>query len=123
MGRSIKKGPFVDGHLLDKIAKLAHDFNDAWVAGKFDSARKFFENLDETVSLVINDLGINAGARVKLLLASLGIAVRTIAALIQEQGQANSVAARAADPATVNRIKQLADPAVADRLLKSVKQQ
>ena len=22
MGRSIKKGPFVDGHLLDKIAKL-----------------------------------------------------------------------------------------------------
>ena len=99
---------------------VANDFNSAWVKGQFDSARQFFESLDETVTLVINDLGIGASTRVKLLLASLGIAVRTIAALISEQGQTQPKAASMAGAKTVNRVKQLANASDADWILKAV---
>jgi len=110
--------------LLGKIVSLADDFNKDWVAGKFDSARTLFGNLDVVVSQVISDLGVNASTRIKLLLAALGIALRTIAALIKEQGQQTPLAARTARtiaPQTVNRVNQLADPDVADKLLRSVK--
>lgn len=110
--------------LLGKIVSLATDFNKDWVAGNFDSARTLFDNLDTVVGQVISDLGVNATTRVKLLLAAVGIALRTIAAMIQEQGQNNSIAARRAGvaaPQTVSRVNQLADPAVADRLLNAVK--
>lgn len=108
--------------ILDKIVSLANDFNKDWVAGEFDSARTFFENLDSTVQQVITDLGINASPRAKLLLASLGIAVRVIASLISEQGQQAGVVAMAdaAAPKTANRVKQLANPAEADWILKAV---
>lgn len=108
---------------LDKVISLAKSFNEAWVAGKFDDARSFFENLDTTVGQVIADLGINASTRIKLLLASVGIAVRTIAALIKEQGDANLAVAgavRQSAPRTVSRIEKLADAAAADQLLKAV---
>ena len=109
---------------LDQIIKLATDFNADWVAGKFDTARDLFDNLDVVVEQVINDLGINSTTRVKLLLATLGIGLRTIAALIAEQGQAQPIAARRAGVragSTVSRVRELADPSVADTLLKAVK--
>lgn len=109
--------------LLDKVVALAKSFNAAWTAGKFDSARTFFENLDTTVQQVISDLGLNASTRVKLLLASVGIALRVIAAMIQEQGQANPAAVSAAQstaPQTVNRVRQLANAGDADLILKAV---
>lgn len=106
---------------LDKIVKLATDFNTAWVAGKFDSARTFFESLDTTVQQVMNDLEINGTTRVKLLVATLGIAVRTIAALIAEQGQAVGSRAVRAAGATGDRVKQLANAADAARILGAVK--
>lgn len=108
---------------LDKIIKLATDFNADWIAGKFDSARTFFDNLDTTVQTVISDLGLNASARVKLLLASVGIGVRVIAALISEQGASQPkamTAANATAPSTVNRVKQLANAAEAETILKAV---
>lgn len=111
---------------LDKIIKLAESFNADWVAGKFDSARAFFESLDSTVQQVIADLGVNASTRVKLLLASLGIAVRVIASLISEQGTANPAAemtANAKAPATAKRVNQLANPDVAAQILKAVQRQ
>ena len=109
---------------LAQVIKLANDFNADWTAGKFDSAKTFFENLDVVVGQVISDLGLNASTRVKLLLATLGIAVRTVAALIQEQGNAQpSIAAkaRAASPQTVDRVNELANDAVASQLLKAVR--
>lgn len=109
--------------ILDKIVKLATDFNTDWVAGKFDTARTFFENLDTSVQQVITDLGVTASTRAKLLLASVGIAVRTIAALISEQGQSQPGAmktASAAAPATMNRVRQLSNAADADWILKAV---
>jgi len=114
---------FPSASALDKIIKLATDFNADWVAGKFDSARTFFENLDLTVQQVMNDLGVSASPRAKLLLASVGIAVRVIASLISEQGAAEPRAARAAGaqaPATVSRVKQLSNAADADTILKAV---
>lgn len=109
---------------LAQALKLAKDFNADWTAGKFDSARKFFENLDTIVGQVISDLGVNASTRVKLLLATLGIAVRTIAALINEQAQTVSTLAgkaRTANPRTADRVDELASAAVADRLLATVR--
>ncbi len=114
---------FPNEPLLGKVVKLASDFNSDWVAGKFDSAKTFFENLDTAVTQVINDLGINASPRGKLLLATLGIAVRTIAAIINEQGAQEPKAAAVAGasaPRTVSRIKSLANPNDADWILKAV---
>lgn len=113
---------FPSNPLLDKIVKLATDFNADWVAGKFDSARTFFENLDSTVQQVIGDLGVTASPRVKLLLASLGIAVRIIASLIGEQATPAAVrAASDAAPQAVSRIKELSNAADAERILSAVK--
>lgn len=107
--------------VLDKIVKLATDFNRDWVAGKFDSARTFFESLDTTVQQVITDLELNASARVKLLLASVAVGVRLIATLISEQATPSAMAtAQVSAPKTVNRIKQLSNPADADWILRSV---
>lgn len=108
--------------ILDKVVRLATDFNKDWTDGKFDSARTFFENLDSTVQQVITDLGINASPRAKLLLASVGIAVRVIASLINEQGQQAGVMAEAnaTAPKTVSRIKQLSNAADSDWILRAV---
>lgn len=101
---------------LDKIVNLATSFNEAWTAGKFEDAKTFFLNLDTLVGQVIADLGLNASTRVKLLLASIGIAVRVIAALIQED--ATPAAAAVVPKGTVDRVRQLADDGAATTLLK-----
>jgi hypothetical protein len=108
---------------LDKIVKLAESFNADWTAGKFDSARAFFESLDSTVQQVIADLNINASPQAKLLLASVAIGVRLIASLIaaQAQNQPRAMAsAQASAPKTVSRIKQLSNAAEADWILRAV---
>lgn len=108
--------------LLDKIITLANSFNNAWTAGKFNDARTFFLNLDTLVGQVIADLGVNATPRMKLILATLGIGVRTIAALIAEQANAQpaaAVAAKSRMPKAASRVEQLADPSAADALLKA----
>lgn len=112
---------FPDLPILNKISALAVSFKAAWDAGKLADARTFFTNLDTLVAQVIADLGINASTRVKLILASLGIGVRVIAALISEQATPEAMAA--AGPATVDRVTKLADPKVADALLKAVQPQ
>lgn len=94
---------FPSNSLLDKIVSLATDFNSDWVA-ESSTPREPFSRLGQ----VMNDLGVNASTRVKLLLAGLGIALRTIAALIQEQGQAQPKAAQAAEPAPRRQLIALA---------------
>jgi len=44
MGRSIKKGPFIDGHLLDKITKAN---------GKRDCSGELMEVGDETTNFIL----------------------------------------------------------------------
>jgi len=108
--------------ILEKIAKLGASFNNEWVAGKFDSARTTFEALDKAVLQVISDLQINASPQAKLALASLGVGVRLIAALIfnQAQSQPGAMAtAQAGAPKTVDRVKQLANAADADWILRA----
>jgi len=115
---------FPNNSALGKIGSLANDFSKDWSAGNFASARTAFDNLDTLINQVITDLGLNASTRIKLILAALGIGLRVLAAIIAEQGSQNTSASRAARvsaPSTVNRINQLADPVVADRLLKSLK--
>ncbi len=110
--------------LLDKIAKLATDFNADWTAGKFDSARTIFDNLDSTINQVISDLEVNASTRVKLMLATLGIGIRTVAALISETGAKQPKAAsmaRSTASKTVDRVGSLANPSDADWILKAVR--
>lgn len=104
--------------VLDKISRVAHDFNEAWVAGKFSDARQFFDQLDEFSTLIVNDLSIGATARVKLLLSVLVISVRAIATLISEQATPKATAMAGA--ATVTRVRQLANPSDADWILRAV---
>lgn len=116
------KGVFPALDSLSKIVTLAESFNGAWVDGKFDSARTFFDNLDGLVTQVLTDLSINASTNVKLALAALKIGLRAVAALIDTQGQQTPGAmttAQSAAPQTVNRIKQLSNAADADWILKA----
>lgn len=117
---------FPDLAVLSKISALAVSFKTAWDAGKFDDARTFFANLDTTIGQVISDLGINATTRVKLILATLGIGLRVVAALIQEQGAAQPgavKAARARAAGAIDRVAVLSDATAADALLKSSRPQ
>lgn len=107
--------------LLDKIGKLNRDFAAAYKRGDFVDAKAFFASLDQNIQTLIDDLDVNVSARIKLLVGIVGVAVRAIAALLNEQSTPAIVAAANA-PAMQSRIQKLADPVAADKLLKSLKQ-
>src|SRR5215472_2448281 len=103
---------------LDEIVKLATDFNNDWIAGNFDSAKAIFQNLDTLIGQVITDLSITASTKVKLLLATIGIALRTIAAIIAEQGATAGIKAGNIPGPLANRLKVLTNAQEADQILK-----
>lgn len=107
--------------IFDQASKLFADFNADWIAGKFDSARTVFDNLDTLITQIINDLEINASPRVKFILITLMGAFRAIAAIIAEQSTpTTAAAARRSAASTVDRVKQLSNPADAAWILKAV---
>lgn len=110
--------------LLDKIGKLAGDFNTSYKAGNFTSAKDFFNSLADNIDVLISDVG-GATPRVQFLVALAGVAIRAVAALLNEQGTTQPAAgamATSLSPDTVNRVQQLGGADAAARMLQSVKQ-
>lgn len=109
--------------LLDKVSRLAGDFNTAYRAGNFSSAKDFFNSLADNIDTLIADVGV-ASPRVQFLVALVGVAIHAVAALLAEQGAASPKAGKMAGsmaPATVDRVQRMASPEVAAKLLQSVK--
>lgn len=69
---------------ITKAIKIAKDFDEAYRAGKFDSATVLFENLSSTVSQIASDAGVT-NSSVKIGIAVAGVAMRAIAVLLKNQ--------------------------------------
>lgn len=105
--------------LLDKVGKLASDFNVAYKRGDFVSAKATFESLDTDIQTLIADVG-GASPRVVFLVALVGVALHAVASLLASQS--TSKLAAMAGPMTVNRVQQLGSAAAAAKMLEAAKQ-
>jgi hypothetical protein len=70
--------------LLSKAIDIANAFNNAYQAGKFDSAIAAFENLVGVINEIIAAAGVGVSDSVKIALAVSGVAVRGIAVLLRD---------------------------------------
>jgi hypothetical protein len=108
---------------ITKIIKVATDFNAAYQSGKFKDAITIFENLSTLVDQLISDLG-TPSQQVKVIVAVVGIALRTIAVLLRNQASQPEVAATVAaagESSAVNVVKRLSEPSAIDALFRTVK--
>ncbi len=109
--------------LLDKISLVANDFNKAYSAGDFNSARQFFDSLATNISTLANDIGAD-NPRISFLVALVSVAVHAVAALLSEQAAtapAIAKAARSTAPASTDRVEKMASKASAQSVLSAVK--
>lgn len=107
---------------IDTAAKVAKDFDVAYVAGKFADAVTLFNNLGRLIAQIAGELGAMDNRIVKLALVSISIARIAIATLLSNQAQASPEAMNAAASAPASNtaeIKRLASVNV-DGLLKDL---
>ncbi len=104
--------------LLDKVSKLAGDFGAAYARGDFASAKTFFASLADNITTLIGDIGA-ASPRVQFLVAVVGIAVRAIAALLNEQS--TPAIESMASPAEADRVHAMGSADAAAKALKVAK--
>jgi len=113
-------------NLDDKIGKaisVADTFAKAYREDRFVDAATIFENLTTTISEVITALGV-MNETVKLVVATGGIALRSIAVLLRQQASANRVVASivaANNSSAKAMIERMADPSVIDQVVAAVK--
>lgn len=109
------------GAIIDRMIKVAEDFDKANLAGKFEDAKTFLLNLVSLFDQFTADLGVNVPLPVKTALLIAGVAIRAIAVLIDgELSRQPSMAARA-EAGEVNKLKQLADEGAINAALKAIK--
>ena len=75
------------GALITKIVKLASDFDAAYRCGDFASADTFFNSLDQNITTLTNDIGVNVSNNVKTWISIIGATVTSIAVLFKDQVQ------------------------------------
>lgn len=113
--------------LIDRVIAVAKEFDKAYQEGKFKGAVTVFTNLTGLVSQLITAAGVTAPPIVKTALALASIAIRAIAVILQEQGEANPAAVRSTMRGTseeadaLRNIRTLANPESIDQVLKAVK--
>lgn len=89
---------------LSKAISIAKSFDEAYRAGKFDSATTLFENLVGVINQIIADAGINASDSVKIALSVASVGMRAIAVLLRDQ---------ATQPAVASAVKEKAKASAA----------
>ena len=94
--------------LLTKAISIAKSVNDAYQAGKFDSALSLANNLVSTINEIIAAAGVNLGNGVKITLSIANVALSAAAVLIKHAMPAE-VAARASSPA-METLESMASP-------------
>jgi hypothetical protein len=80
---------------IAKIVKLASDFDAAYRRGDFASADSFFNALDQNITTLTNDIGVNVSNNVKTWISIIGATVTSIAVLFKDQVQTLNPAERA----------------------------
>lgn len=98
--------------LIDKGAKIARDFDQAYRSGAFANAVTLFTSLSGIITQVAGDLGATDNRIVKLALVAIAVARITIASLLDSQsGQPEVAAAVSADPGNpaIREIRRLAN--------------
>lgn len=70
---------------ITKIVKLASDFDAAYRRGDFNSADSFFNSLEQNLTALTSDIGINTSNSVKTWLAIVGAAMTSLAVLFKKQ--------------------------------------
>jgi hypothetical protein len=98
--------------LVDKGARIARLFDEAYRAGKFADAVTLFSNLGDVIAQVASELGATDNRIVRLALVSISIARIAVATLLNNQADATpqvaaAVSAASGDPA-VQEVKRLA---------------
>lgn len=113
--------------LIDKAARIAKDFDDAYRKGLFENALTIFTNLGSLIVQIAGELNAANNRIVKLLLVGIQVARITIASLLKAQADAQpAVAAKVrrarmvpADQSPLNEIERLASIDVS-RLLPAI---
>lgn len=81
---------------IEKILKVADDFNADYQRGDFVNATAIFANLEADVTQLISDVGVNLSSRAKMALVFIDAAVTAIADLLKSQRGAPGVPSKAA---------------------------
>jgi hypothetical protein len=107
---------------IAKIVKLATDFDAAYHRGDFNSADSFFDSLEQDLTALTNDIGINASNTVKTWLAIIGAAMTSLAVLFKSQVDAQpAITARAQASRSAGAVERLASQAKVDALYQAAK--
>jgi len=110
---------------ITKILAVATDFDAAYKRGDFSNADNLFNTLDENITTLTKDLGINLSDHVKMLLAVIGATVQTVAVLLHEQIIKQPAAIRSAiaarSPKSASAVERLASQAAVDATYQAAK--
>jgi len=85
--------------IIDKIIKVADDFNADYQRGDFKNAASIFATLEGDVTQLISDLGVNVSQRIKVALVLVDAAITAIGELLNSQKGAVVVNLMNATPA------------------------
>lgn len=107
---------------IAKIVKVASDFDSAYRRGDFASADSLFTTLEQNLTALTNDIGVNVSNSVKTWIAIVGAALTSIAVLMKEQVAATpSAKGQAMHAASASAVERLASQAAVDALYQAAK--
>lgn len=112
---------------IAKIVKVASDFDTAYRRGDLANASAFFNTLDENITTLFTDIGVNVSAQVKVALAIVRSTLKLVAVLLKEQGDAQPIAVAKARTMSVgaaksaSAIERLADQSSIDALYQAAR--
>lgn len=109
---------------IAKIVKVATDFDAAYRRGDFASADSFFNTLEQNLTALTNDIGVNVSNSVKTWIAIVGAALTSIAVLMKEQVDAQPAASKSAVARvakSAGAVERLASQAAVDALYQAAK--
>ena len=108
---------------VTKIIRLATDFDAAYRRGDFANADSLFNSLEQNLTQLTNDIGVNVSNGVKTWIAIIGAALTSIAVLFKDQVAAlpAPITARAGSARSARAVERLASQAAVDRLYQAAK--
>lgn len=109
--------------MITKIVKIAADFDAAYKRGDFASADTFFNSLEQNLTSLVNDIGINTSNTVKTWIAIIGATVTSIAVLLKDQvsAQPAGIVAESGRAKSAGAVERLANQAAVDALYQAAK--
>lgn len=108
------------GAFIKKIITVAQDFDAAYKAGKFSDALTLFTNLTSLIDQLVGDIGGQLSPQIKTALAIAGVAIRTIALLLKQQGEKVPSVSAISSP-EIDNVRRLANERAIDAIYDAAK--